>query len=87
MEVTPHPLAPLVALAARSDPASPLLAGRLTATYPRAYNEQLGREEIVNYPNQGAPQCRAAQAVASSKYFSSHIKHDAAHYAKPKPEP
>jgi len=53
VEVTPHPLAPLVALAARNDPASPLLAGRLTATYPRAFNEQLLREEIVNYPNQG----------------------------------
>ena len=53
VEVTPHPLAPLAALAARSDLASPLLAGRLTATYPRAFNEQLLREEIVNYPNQG----------------------------------
>ena len=54
VEVTPHPLAPLVALAQRNDPASPLLAGRLAATYPRAFNEQLLREEIVNYPNQGA---------------------------------
>ena len=51
--MTPHPLAPLVALAGRHDPASPLLAGRLTATYPKAFNEQLLREEIVNYPNQG----------------------------------
>ena len=55
VKVTPHPLAPLAELAARSDPASPLLAGKLTATYPRAFNEELGREEIVNYPNQGAP--------------------------------
>ena len=54
VEVAPHPLDPLKALAKRRDPRSPCLDGRLSATYPTAWNEQLGREEIVNYPNQGA---------------------------------
>lgn len=51
----PHPLQPLIELAARADAPSPLLAGTLTATYPTAFNEQLGEPTIVNYPNQGAP--------------------------------
>lgn len=53
--VVPHPLQPLIELAARTDPPSPLLAGTLTATYPTALNEQLGEPTIVNYPNQGTP--------------------------------
>ena len=64
VEVTPHPLAPLAELAARNDPNSPLLAGQLTATYPRAFEPQLGREEIVNYPNQGARHCQPGLALS-----------------------
>ena len=64
VEVTPHPLALLKALARRSDPRSPCLDGRLTATYPTAWNEQLGREEIVNYPNQGERRTTASPSHA-----------------------